>query len=123
MHQKNIGNYSSVQAWTNSALHRMQYPKCVEKLAVHYLTNEFAENLCLVTPSRRTSARRTRIRKMNEVKDAYYNTFAGGMPCKKIEFSQSGRGSAQYSNANNYQTKKRMSGRSSIGLKSERIKH
>ena len=65
----------------------MQHPKCVEKLAVHYLTNEFAENLCLVTPSRGSSAGRTRIGKMNEVKNTYSSTFTGGTPCKrKLDF-------------------------------------
>ena len=128
MHQacapKNIGDYSSAQAQRNSALHRMQYLKYAEKLAVHYLTNEFAENLRIVTPSRESSSRRTRIRKMNEVKKYTFQHICGRNTLqKKIRFLQSGRGTVQHSNTSNDQVTKRIPGCSSIVLAPERIRH
>ena len=85
--KKNIDDFCSAQAWRNSASHRMQHPKCVEKLASHYLTNNFAENLGLITPSRGSSAGRTRIGLMTEPKNIYSSTFTGGAPeRKRLEF-------------------------------------
>ena len=54
----------------------------------HYLSNVFAEKLYLVMPGRESSARRTRIGMMNEVKNTYSSKFIGGISCKrKLDFT------------------------------------
>ena len=55
----------------------MQNPKCIEKIAAHYLSCTFAEASAVATPTK------TRIVSISERKDNFSSTTAGGAPCKK----------------------------------------
>ena len=65
---KYIDDFSHVQVWINSAFHRLKCPKCVENVAVHYLTKNFAEDSGVVAPSRGSLQGRTIIGLISERK-------------------------------------------------------